>query len=157
MILFRRGKTKVRLITEERISMPQNTTPLYAEGMHMLDGLAEEKVVEAITEEVLTQAEPYPTTIVELHHARNAFERELTICQRVKASTLKSLDLGSDGNPRTPKISNNLLPDERSALIRLLTEYQDVFAWSYTDMKGLDPQYYQHQIHLQYDARPVQQ
>ena len=24
-------------------------------------------------------------------------------------------------------------------------------------MKGLDPQYYQHQIHLQKDARPVQQ
>ena len=36
-------------------------------------------------------------------------------------------------------------------------EYQDVFAWSYTDMKGLDPQYYQHQIHLHQYARPVQQ
>ena len=44
MISFRRGKTKVRLIIEERISTPQNTTPLYAEGIHMLDGLAEEEV-----------------------------------------------------------------------------------------------------------------
>ena len=32
-----------------------------------------------------------------------------------------------------------------------------MFAWSNTDMKGLDPQYYQHQIHLHQDARPVQQ
>ena len=46
--------------------------------------------------------------------------------------------------------------DKRSALIQLHTKYHDVFAWSYTDMKGLDPQYYQHQIHLQHDARPVQ-
>ena len=44
MISFRRGKTKVRLITEERIATPQNTTPDYAEGIHMLDGLADEEV-----------------------------------------------------------------------------------------------------------------
>ena len=44
MISFCQGKTKVRPITEERISTPQNTTPLYAEGVHMLDGLAEEEV-----------------------------------------------------------------------------------------------------------------
>ena len=69
---------------------------------------------------------------------------------------LESLNLGSDENPRTLQIAN-LLANERSALIRLLTDYQDVFAWSYTYMKGLDPQYYQHQIHLLHDAWPVQQ
>ena len=35
---------KVWLITQEHISTPQNTTPLYVEGVHMLDGLAEEEV-----------------------------------------------------------------------------------------------------------------
>ena len=44
MISFRRGKTKVRIITEERISTPQNTTPLYMEGVHMLDGITDEEV-----------------------------------------------------------------------------------------------------------------
>ena len=44
MISFRHGKTKVRIITEERLPMPHNTTPLYAEGVHMLDGLSEEKM-----------------------------------------------------------------------------------------------------------------
>ena len=43
MISFRRGKTKVRLITEECLTTPHNTTPLYAEGVHMLDGLADEE------------------------------------------------------------------------------------------------------------------
>ena len=46
---------------------------------------------------------------------------------------------------------------DQSTLITLLTEYQEVFAWSYSNMKGLDPQYYQHQIHLHTNARPIQQ
>lgn len=35
----------------------------------------------------------------------------------------------------------------------LLREFRDVFAWDYSDMKGLDPQFYQHKIHLKPDAR----
>ena len=183
MISFRRGKIKVWILTKECLTMPHNTTPLYAEGVHMLDRLADEEVddfledhptiiplfeIDAISvidtppnEEVmensLPQDEPDPTTIAELRHARDAFERELTISLQVKASTLESLNLGSDENPRTLQIANNLPADERSTLILLLTDYQDVFAWSYTDMKGLDPQYYQHQIHLLHDARPIKQ
>ena len=30
----------------------------------------------------------------------------------------------------------------------MLREYQDVFAWSYEDMRGLHPQFYQHKINL---------
>ena len=75
----------------------------------------------------------------------------------VKASILETINLGSDENPRTLQIANNLPTGERASLVQLLTDYQDVFAWSYTNMKGLDPQYYQHQIHLLPDTRPVQQ
>ena len=38
----------------------------------------------------------------------------------------------------------------------LLTEYKDVFAWSYQDMKGLDPKF-QHRIVLEVDVRPIRQ
>ena len=136
MISFRRGKTKVQLLTEERISTPQNTTPLYAEGVHMLDGLAEEEVdhflgehptivplfeidvisaigssiAKVVTKDAFNQTEPDPTTIAELRHARDAFERELAISQLVKTSTLESLNLGFDGDPWTLKIANNLPP-----------------------------------------------
>ena len=105
MISFHRGKTKVRIITEERLPTPHNTTPLYAEGVHMLDGLTDEEVddfledhptiiplfeidvisaigsppTEDVTEDSLPQDEPDPTTIAELRHARDTFERELAI------------------------------------------------------------------------------
>ena len=89
----------------------------------MLDGLAQEEVEhfleehptiiplfeidiiwaigspEVATKETLSQTEPDPTIFAELHHACDAFERELAISQRVKASTLESLNLGSDENP----------------------------------------------------------
>ena len=183
MISFRRGKTKVRVMTEERVPVALHTAPLYAEGVHMLDGLADDEVEDFLgdhptivplfeinamsptehapeagvteEEEVSPQDEPDSTTVAELRQARDAFERELAISQRVKASTLETINLGSDENPRTLQIANNLPTAERASLVSLLTDYQDVFAWSYTDMKGLDPKYYQHQIHLLPDTRPV--
>ena len=148
MISFRRGKTKVRIITEERVITPHNTSPLYVEGVHMLDGLADDEVhdfledhptiiplfeIDAISavdtsldeevmEDIRPQDEPDPTTIAELRHTREAFERELTISQRVEASMLESLNLDSNENPHTLQIANNLPASEQAALIRLLTD-----------------------------------
>ena len=55
MISFRWGKTKVRILTEERLNTSHNTTALYGEGVHMLDGLADEEVDEFLQD--------YPTII----------------------------------------------------------------------------------------------
>ena len=66
----------------EQITTPKDTTPLYVEGVHILDGL----------------------TIEEVH-----------------------------------SLLEDLAHDEHSTLVGLLIEYQDVFLWSYNDMKGLGP------------------
>ena len=50
-----------------------------------------------------------------------------------------------------------MLLADKQRLIGLLKQYKDVFAWSFEDMKGLDPTFYQHQINLHKDAKPVQQ
>ena len=136
---------------------------IHSEGVHMLDGLVDEEmdhptIVPVFKIDVLTVVEPYiselapeesedpheldPQSIEELRHTRDALDRELAISQRVKASTLEEINLGSCTEPRTLKIAKALASEEQSALIKLLTEYQDVFAWSYSDMKGLEPQYY---------------
>ena len=39
----------------------------------------------------------------------------------------------------------------------LINQDRDVFTWSHEDMTGLDPKFYQHQINLATDAKPVQQ
>ena len=54
-------------------------------------------------------------------------------------------------------MAKEMPPEEKSAMVTLLKEFWDVFAWSYEDMCGLGPQLYQHQIHLSKDVKPVAQ
>ena len=81
----------------------------------------------------------------------------MTISQRVKASQLEDVDLGTMDKPRPVKVAKKLPDEEKKVMVTLLTDFRDVFAWSYEDMRGLDPQLYQHQIHLSTDAKPVAQ
>ena len=81
----------------------------------------------------------------------------MVVSQRVKASQLEEVDLGSEERPKPVNIAKEMPRDEKKAMVELLTSFRDVFAWSYEDMRGLDPQLYQHQIHLSTDAKPVVQ
>ncbi|KAL6126263.1 hypothetical protein ACLB2K_074314 [Fragaria x ananassa] len=54
-------------------------------------------------------------------------------------------------------ISTHLTHEERSCLISLLKEYKDVFAWSYEEMPGLDPNRVCHTLSVQLGARLVVQ
>ena len=54
-------------------------------------------------------------------------------------------------------IATDLEPEEESELIKLLKEYKDVFAWSFKDLKGVDPAVCQHTIPMREDAKPSKQ
>ena len=64
--------------------------------------------------------------------------------------------MGTTSDPRLLSIAKDLLPSQKEAMIALLKEYKDVFAWSHEDMKGLDPKFYQYKITLATDAKPIQ-
>ena len=52
----------------------------------------------------------------------------------------KRVDLAKEGEePRPVWIATELDPEEEKKLIETLKEYRDVFAWSYHDLKGVDP------------------
>ena len=68
----------------------------------------------------------------------------MTISQRVKASQLEEVDLGTKDKPRPVNVAKEMPNEEKKAMIELLMNFRDVFAWSYEDMRGLDPQLYQH-------------
>ena len=54
-------------------------------------------------------------------------------------------------------IATDLLPEEEERLIATLREYKDIFAWSYKDLKGVDPSICQHTIPMKEDAKPRKQ
>ena len=50
-----------------------------------------------------------------------------------------------------------LSQEEEKLLIETLREYRDVFAWTYKDLKGVDPTICQHTIPMKEDAKPTRQ
>ena len=80
----------------------------------------------------------------------------MEISSRVAATELEEINVETMEDPRTLSITKNLPPTTRSTMIMLLQEYRDVFTGSHEDMKGLDPKFYQHQINLATNAKPVQ-
>ncbi|KAJ4971789.1 hypothetical protein NE237_004888 [Protea cynaroides] len=53
---------------------------------------------------------------------------------------VRQVDLGTKGNPPQIFLSASLSFEEPEQYIQLLKEYLDIFAWSYTEMPGLDPE-----------------
>ena len=53
---------------------------------------------------------------------------------------IETLNLDNDENPHLIKIGFTLNEQEKKDLKELLTEFQDVFAWSYEDMLDINPE-----------------
>lgn len=70
----------------------------------------------------------------------------------------KQLDIAEPRTePRKVWIATDLKPDEEELLISTLKEYKDIFAWSYKDLKGVDPAICQHTIPMREEAKPSKQ
>ena len=82
--------------------------------------------------------------IRELQQAQEALEKELAVSQCIKASQLEEVNLGTAEDARPVHIAKEMTLERKTTMITLLKEFWDIFAWSYEDMRGLDPQLYQH-------------
>ena len=69
----------------------------------------------------------------------------------------KEINLGTEDDPWTIIISLNLTLEEEYALINVLKEYKDAFAWTYEDMPGLDPALIEHWLPIKSWAKVVKQ
>ena len=67
----------------------------------------------------------------------------------------KEINLGTENDPRTVIISLNLNSEEESALIQVLKEYKDTFAWTYKDMPGLDHALVEHRLLIKSGAKAI--
>ena len=80
----------------------------------------------------------------------NEFKNEINKQLEKKIELVKlafeTLNLGNDENARLIKIGSTLNKKERKDLQELLTEFQELFAWSYEDIPGIDPEIAQHHI-----------
>ncbi|PKI75835.1 hypothetical protein CRG98_003750 [Punica granatum] len=66
----------------------------------------------------------------------------------------EEINVGTEDEPRTLKIRTGLDPTQRARMIDFLTRYQEVFAWSYTDMPSVDPSIVKHFLLLDTEKFP---
>ena len=62
--------------------------------------------------------------------------------RRVKPCTYEIvlINVGTKEDPRLVQIGATLSSEKHERLIALLKNFKDVFAWSYEDMPGIDPE-----------------
>jgi hypothetical protein len=73
------------------------------------------------------------------------------------ANELEEVDIGPRDKPRPTFNSKKLNPELREAMVILLREYTDCFAWDYTEMPRLDRSIVEHRLPLKPGFRPFQQ
>ena len=74
----------------------------------------------------------------------------------IENETIK-INLGTLKNPKEVKIGSTLSLEEQEELTKLLKEFLEVFAWSYEDMPGINPDIVQHQVPTLPEVKPVKQ
>lgn len=75
--------------------------------------------------------------------------------QKDKPEEINLAQPGED--PRITYISEELPTEFKEALISLLKEYRDVFAWKYDEMPGLDPRLVTHKLNILPGSVPIKQ
>ena len=69
----------------------------------------------------------------------------------------QSINLGTDDGPKMVQIGNTLSSSKKDALITLLKQFKEVFAWLCEDMPGIDIDIMQHCTPINPTVKPVKQ
>jgi hypothetical protein len=68
----------------------------------------------------------------------------------------ETINLGTPKNPKNVNLRKTISKEERKSYLKLFRWYQDVFAWSYRDLKTYDTCIIQHTIPLKPKVKPFQ-
>ena len=87
---------------------------------------------------------------IEIIKAMEEHEKRTSIIEETE-----KVDTSDTNTPREVQIGLTLDSEEKTELVVVLKEFNDVFAWSYEDMPGIDPEIAEHNIPLILESKPV--
>jgi hypothetical protein len=70
------------------------------------------------------------------------------------ADPLDEVDIGDGITPRSTFVNKNISLDHKDAIIKLLRDYIDCFAWNYHEIPGLTRELVEHQLPIKIGFRP---
>jgi len=130
---------------------------LTLEGSYNNQIIDEDQHDKQLQQESINNAIPKSVVKLEdLYDLKDKFKRSTN--SKVQSSTLRYelVNLGTDIKPQNINLGLGLTPEEKSAFIRLLKQYKNVFAWNYNDLKTYDSSIIQHTIPMISDEKLVQ-
>lgn len=93
----------------------------------------------------------------DLYDLKDRFKRSTNSKLHISTLRYELVNLGTDIKPHNINLGLGLTLVEKSAFIRLLKQYKNVFAWNYDDLKTYDTSIIQYTILMISDEKPVQQ
>jgi hypothetical protein len=72
----------------------------------------------------------------------------------LSADPLKEIDIGDGITPRPTFINKNMSLKQNDAIIKLLRDYVDCFAWNYRKMLGLSRELVEHRLPIKSSFKP---
>ena len=76
---------------------------------------------------------------------------------KIEVENTVDCNIGTFTDPKNVKISKSLPAQIRTQYQELISQYSDVFAWSYNNLKTYDKKVMQHKIPLKHDTKLVRQ
>jgi len=70
---------------------------------------------------------------------------------------VEDVNLGTTEKPKFVKLSKTLSPEVKSKYVKLLSEFAEVFAWDYLDLKVYNKDIIQHKIPIKPNQKPFRQ
>ncbi|KAH9295070.1 hypothetical protein KI387_038658, partial [Taxus chinensis] len=165
---IRREKTQPHIHVIVRPAVPDNNTSwqVFENDQQIVNFLQEEAEFSARNQDRLEQQ--YGDQVVQLRtnklpkglvtlesifNPNDQFRKEKANIQ-VKREDSEPILVGEG---KTLQIGKVATEQEKSDFIQLCQEFPDVFAWSYEDLRGFNPNLAQHTIELDPDAKPIRQ
>jgi hypothetical protein len=69
----------------------------------------------------------------------------------------ETINLVTPENPKNVNLGKTMSKEDRKSYLKPFKEYQDVFMWSYQELKAYDTRIIHHTIPLKYGVKPFQQ
>jgi hypothetical protein len=73
------------------------------------------------------------------------------------ADPLEEIHIGDEITPRPRFVNKNMSLEHNDAIIRLLKDYVNCFAWNYREMPGLSQELVEHWLPIKYGFKPYEQ
>jgi hypothetical protein len=73
------------------------------------------------------------------------------------ADLLEKIDIGDGITPRPTFVNKNMSLEHKNAIMKLLRDYIDCFAWNYHEMLGLSRELVEHRLPIKSGFKPYKQ